>query len=517
MLQAVESFQQVFIVFDAFDESPEENYSRERLLEALNVCKDSISILIFSRPSDLDMKDCVKIHIEAREEDIASYLNNRLSRYKTLQAHFQKEPELRQTIIDSIIPKAEKMCVVFLFPTDMAPLTELYRFLLAKLYADTIVSKGSRRHIKKALKSLPEGLFNAYDDAMDRFGAQGQYDIEIALRLMHWVFYAHRPLTILEIEHALAVEIEDPEFDPDGILEIDKLISSCAGMVVINEESGVVAFLHFTVQEYFHHNGQKHFRNLSSDITQTCLTYFLFKNIAIAAEPDRDLTAMEEYPLISYSAKHWGDHARTCSDKFTEDMAMKYLRGSRPTFHIKIGEETAFIDERQGPTSGPFVSPLCVAASFGLNIPTSRLLDSTEMNFCDEMSKERALRMTAINNFPNAAKILLQGGVNINAGDTRRWCPLHHAAWLGHELIVDILIEYSADLNIKDSYNETPLARAAEPGHHSIVEVLLRHGASINSTNIMGQTAAHHAACMGHGSVILVLLDYKTSLETKDY
>ena len=159
-----------------------------------------------------------------------------------------------------------------------------------------------------------------YDYAMTRIIAQTGYESGIALKLLHWVFRAHRPLTVDEIKHALAVRHGDLDLDPDGMPDSSDLISACLGMILINEDTGIISFLHYTLQEYFDDEGHKHFESLTSDISQTCLTYLLFRDVAgTASVSDNEEQAdyetahlKEDYLLVDYAAKHWGKcHSKT--------------------------------------------------------------------------------------------------------------------------------------------------------------------------------------------------------------
>ena len=110
--EIAENFSKITLVLDAFDESPEDSEARERLLAKLQDIKTPCAILIFSRPANAlenELPDAFRLNIESREQDIASYLDARLSRYQRMQKHFKADPELRKLMVYSIVPKAQKM------------------------------------------------------------------------------------------------------------------------------------------------------------------------------------------------------------------------------------------------------------------------------------------------------------------------------------------------------------------------------------------------------------------------
>jgi hypothetical protein len=68
---------------------------------------------------------------------------------------------------------------------------------------------------------------------------------ELAQRIILWICYAQRPLHEAELQHAIATELEDEDFDPDGITPGDLLRSSCMGLVTCDDE-GICSLFHLT-------------------------------------------------------------------------------------------------------------------------------------------------------------------------------------------------------------------------------------------------------------------------------
>ena len=83
--------------------------------------------------------------------------------------------------------------------------------------------------------------------------------------------YAKRPLTTAEICCALAVEPDKVELDPENIPDIQDVVSVCAGLVVVDEESTVIRLVHHTAQEYFERISGLWNPHAPLEITSTCL------------------------------------------------------------------------------------------------------------------------------------------------------------------------------------------------------------------------------------------------------
>jgi hypothetical protein len=63
---------------------------------------------------------------------------------------------------------------------------------------------------------------------------------ELAKRVLSWIIYASRPLSVEELRHALAVSPKMTEMDPCNLVFEWKLTSVCAGLVVIDKEHRVI-------------------------------------------------------------------------------------------------------------------------------------------------------------------------------------------------------------------------------------------------------------------------------------
>lgn len=93
-----------------------------------------------------------------------------------------------------------------------------------------------------------------------------------------------------------------------------------------------------------------------------------------------------------------------------------------------------------------------------------------------------------------AARALLQSGVDINAKDRYGQTALMLAAHGGHEALVETLIEHGADLNVSAKYQLSALMLAVLAGHAGIARRLIRAGADrglrgSGPPGFMGKTA----------------------------
>ena len=141
---------------------------------------------------------------------------------------------------------------------------------------NSLVRKDNLKAVRKALGTLPRELDDSYEEAMQRIQSQDQEKAKRAEQVLSWISYALRPLTVKEIRHALAVEPEDVDFDPEAMPDEDVLVSVCAGLVAIDRESNIIRLVHYTTQEYFERIRATRFPFAQVSIVTACLVYISF-------------------------------------------------------------------------------------------------------------------------------------------------------------------------------------------------------------------------------------------------
>lgn len=155
----------------------------------------------------------------------------------------------------------------------------MYRFLLAKLHLDSLSDKTSVKAVRLALDQLPKGaeaLKHAYEDALQRLQGQKTGFALLAKQIIAWLVCAARPLTVLELRYALAVEDDAVAIDKDNFPDADQMLNVCAGLVTIEEDSGIIRLVHYTTQEYFEQALPGWVPDAHANIVRTCLTYLSY-------------------------------------------------------------------------------------------------------------------------------------------------------------------------------------------------------------------------------------------------
>lgn len=117
------------------------------------------------------------------------------------------------------------------------------RFLLAQLHMDSLADESSRNGILQSLERLPEGFEGTYDDAMERISQQPKKRMLMAFHVLSWILHAFRPLSLIELQYALAVKKDMVQTDENDLHDEEFLISVCVGLVTVSEGSQQVGLV----------------------------------------------------------------------------------------------------------------------------------------------------------------------------------------------------------------------------------------------------------------------------------
>ncbi|KFY18089.1 hypothetical protein V492_00159 [Pseudogymnoascus sp. VKM F-4246] len=498
-------YSRVFIIVDALDECQISENGRTEFLEAIftlqNECPTSINIFATSRllPEIKEkFSDAIQREIYAHPEDVRKYLEGHI---QGLPRCVRQSLDLQNEIKDKIATAVDGM------------------FLLAKLYLDALKGKKSPKAIRKALDELPTGFQafdetydKAYDDAMERIRSQINDETELAMRVIYWITCAKTPLTTIQIELALAIERDSSEFDEDNICPVEDMVSVCAGLVTVDEESGIIRLVHYTTQQYFTRTEGKWFPDIEADMAAICCTYLSFDKFGSGTWlTDEELEQREEEDVLySYAAHYWGLHAREAPMLLPEVTAFLEKQAQ-----VEAASQTQL--HESGPVIGTVrlepqkLTGLHLASYFGLEEAVKFLIDRQDPDAKDSNGWTPLFYATENEHEAIVELLLATDGVNPSSttGELVGLTPLHLAAGKGHERIVRMLLaQEGVNPEAKDPYHETVLCWAAKNGHLSIVKLLLDiDGVDPHSSSYgRGETPLSFAVRNGHLAVTEALL-----------
>jgi ankyrin repeat protein len=319
-----------------------------------------------------------------------------------------------------------------------------------------LMSKKSPTAMRKALKELnisDDTYEIAYEKAMHRI-LHGQTDDhrELAKQVLSWITFARRPLTIEELQHAVAVELDDCEpksFDHNNITDLDLILSVCAGLVTIDKLAGVIRLVHHTAQQYFVQTRDQHFPQGEIQIANTCIQYLSYRNVATGQFFSREqyYTRLQQWPLFGYASEYWHEHM----DK------VKYLNACN-----FLQNESASV--------GPYQAAVI-----------TKYAQFEESNY-------------------------YWVAWDFDSGSAHSMA-LHWAAFIGHEAIACDLWKKGYDVNQEDFEGMTPLMVAARQGHSKLVRVMLQEWRVEARTTHRRVSPLLYAATFNQADVVTVLLE----------
>jgi len=342
---------------------------------------------------------------------------------------------------------------------------------------------------------------------------------QLAKQALAWITCARRPITTDELQHALGVEDGEPELDNENLPQIDDIISTCVGLVTIDEESDIIRLVHYTMQEYFERTQNRWFPDAETKITETCVTYLSFDTFGSDyCQTDSDFEErLRLNPLYGYAAKNWGYHSQIASTTCTgvEEFLQKRAQVGA-SIQALLAYKSWPGHEKYSQHFPKDFTRLHLAAYFGLYDIVKLLLDSDIWDLIDSHGRT-PLSWAAQCDQEAVVKLLLDKGAEIETKDKWGKTPLSWAAEHGRKVVVKLLLDKDAEIEIKNKLDQTPLSLAAEHGREAVVKLLLDKGTEIETKDKWGKTPLSWTARHGQEAVVRLLLDKGAEIEAKDY
>jgi ankyrin repeat protein len=129
------------------------------------------------------------------------------------------------------------------------------------------------------------------------------------------------------------------------------------------------------------------------------------------------------------------------------------------------------------------------------------------------------LTIAARNGNLKLARMLLNGGADVNATDDWDDAPLHHAVRINDERMIGLLLSHKAGIRQRGKDKKTPLMLACEGGHMGRAQTLWQDLTTqdLEHEDKLGMTALHYAAASGHDEVVSFLLRVGAQPNSKNH
>jgi hypothetical protein len=358
--------------------------------------------------------------------------------------------------------------------------------------------------LRGELQTLPKTLEETYERVLLRIEERHRHS---AFKVLQWLAFAARPITIKEAAELLAVDLRrepcynpnlklfDPEdvmilcsslitratnlgnAEPGGSMTYDEYYNldfDYKGLEMKIEESEYIRLAHLSVKDYLISDriktSEARFFAINAQLAnifmaQTCIVYLSHPAFSLGYCDEAALRrCIKEWPLYNYATHFWPFHVRA-SGSILDNVTWQLLQLFFNTKNMTNGGNFATWGVALTPDieleAMKRTHPLYYAASFGLTSLIQKLLESNQ-NIDIEAPGGRfaspPLQVAAYRNHPNAVKLLLEAGANPMRLNDQRESTLYWATVRGHIEVQELLLSYRAELTSQeiDELEEVP-------------------------------------------------------------
>ena len=378
---------------------------------------------------------------------------------------------------------------------------------MAACQLDRLEKCRERPAVREVLKTLPSDINGIYARILEDIPEECK---DRTIRLIQFLVYSYRPLTLEEAVDVAAVNIGKRHFDPDDRLPCPEEITAyCSSLVSIlensEEHSYTVQLAHSSVKEYFENCGKAAFIKPEpmAVITQTCLAY-------LSSIPmNETLQLRSDYPLARYAAETWMTCARHA--EFLPPVLEQIMEFLRDTKKFRLWASLYNPDQPWYLNPGePKAGPLYFACSSGLTATALALVSQKVDINARGGDFNSALQAASFEGYFEIVHLLLANGADVKMQGGLYGSALEAASSRGHFKIAQLLLKVGAEVNTSNA-----LRAASLGGHRKVVQLLLDNGAEVNTQRAMSGSALQAASLNGHHEVVQLLLENKAKVNTQ--
>ncbi|KAH6902858.1 ankyrin repeat-containing domain protein [Coprinopsis sp. MPI-PUGE-AT-0042] len=407
--------------------------------------------------------------------------------------HIQRNPDLREVLVED---KQRRRVIKKICQSSHG------MFLHASLMVEAISHCFSAGHVMEQLDKLPAKLGVLYEASFSRIEAQPKERAALAKRVLVWVAYAYRPLTVEELQHAVARDQEVDWQTPERLVRESLLVSVCCGLVAAegNQPNRIIRLVHYTALDALKRILSKHDPPPHCQIAETCVRRLIHCWIPARRPNYRPIWDMGP-PLLEYAYESWHLHAKDSIHCVAEEPEAPPV-ASMLRFLSMCTSFPAQIDL--------FTAPIHLVTYY--HFPSLFPLIDAQINMRTRGGRS-ALSLAAWQNDPVMAKLLLkQDGIEVNLQDMDGNTALMLAAGSGFSNVVKVLLlDPRVDINKRNWKNETALNHVfnagIDRGHtRAALNLIETPGIDINAASYSRRTPLMAAAGMGWADIVKALL-----------
>ncbi|KAH8679043.1 hypothetical protein BGZ60DRAFT_513281 [Tricladium varicosporioides] len=480
----------IYCILDALDESEDEK-ARQRLICRMmrllqgrsNKGKSSptMKLLITSRPIvDINMAlGDTYMELKARPEDLEIVIESRVTELR----HFTAD--LKKNVVEELIGRAGG---TFLWIS----------IVLNRLKTITLPSLAK---IKSIIEESSTDLEELYSSVIERIMSGDEEE----QKLLVWVVYGRRPLTLKELEAALATQINSTNkaSTNDYSTELTPNAVTSAAGIILEIIDSKVHLIHQTAKDFLLKNHQLRAAKFCNGhdpgiyLAKVCMTYLSFEDFETGPCGNRESLAARkhQYPLLHYAARNWHAHIQSQDDiDSISSIICRVIEPGSPI--LRSWGEAAEIPDLHKATDT-------------LGIATkANILWLAGFQSSDRVINEEKVEEAAKNGVKgyNMVRALVQGG---NIRFTRR--AVHALARNFDREIMQLLLDRNSDIKVSQALIKATAANRKSGGY--VMGLLLELSEDIVLTDDLVNVAAKNKES---GKDIIELLLHKETIQIAD-
>ncbi len=306
LLDPLHSEVPIYCVIDALDECEDCDELLSRIQQISSIPTTGLAklpnlkLLVTSRPevnARRILPTLVCVDLKATSEDIETFVREKV---RTLPANF--DDKLRKEATELMLSKAEQ---TFLWVSIVVKKLER-------------LSLPSVADLRDTVKQSSTDLVTLYSGIVEQI-KEGPPKVQ---KLVAWVVYGRRPLTLQELEAALATQMDSTTKEGTEEHRFDltrEALNSAAG-IILEIVHNTVHVIHQSAKDFVLENlvGAPCFNGLDPDsyLSKVCLTYLNFEDFrkGPCGSKERLDRRKKEYPLLDYAARKWHTHFEYAGD-----------------------------------------------------------------------------------------------------------------------------------------------------------------------------------------------------------
>lgn len=515
-LREVLKTRSVWLFVDALDECGEEsavelaNTFRSWTGTLLDTSSKHFHLCFTCRHYPMGQVDC-QFQIcteEENKEDISTFVHGKLSSFTS-------------RIPDLITSRAQG---VF-----------LWAWLVVKKVLELDRKGVGLNHMEAEVLLVPQKLHDLYCELIQGMGPG-------SLKLIEWICFAMRPLSLDELRWAMTVEPDCqhgslPQCESAGDFPSEKermmrrVQMLSRGLAEIESETTTVQFIHQSVKDFFVEQGlsvlnETGTTDLVVGMAHNRLSRICIRYLAIL-EIDRSTSwqgghLRSEYPFLDYSSTSWVGHMKESDNaRISQEDLLECFTWPSDT----VLERWVYIFgilENNGVNCPPQGTSLAhVMSRYGVATGLEAVFKRAGGDVHDIVNARDSLGRTPLwwavaQEHEAVIELLLKWGADTEVADKWHRTPLCWAAVRGQEAAMRLLLDRNANIEAADNHGQTPLSFAAVQGHEATVRLLLDRGAPIDGTDSHGRTPLRWAADKGREAVVRLLLDRGADIDAAD-